>query len=115
MRFLYKRIRHAYWLLTHFFKKNIRFLAISFVASFFLIIVFINFFPFIQGILTRRSEIIGISGQYSLDALPGEVTQLISSPLISIDAEGDINLVLAHQWNILDEGKTYRFHLKNDL
>jgi len=115
MKSLFKRIRHAYWLLTHFVRKNFRFLSISFVVGFFLIIVFINFFPFVQSILTRKNQTIGVVGQYSLQSLPAEVTQLISSPLISIDSEGDINPVLAHSWEILNQGKTYRFHLKNDL
>ena len=112
---LYKNTRHVYWLLTHFLKKNLRFLIVSFVAGFFLIIVFLNFFPFIQSILARKNEMIGISGQYSLQSLPGEVAQLISSPLISIDTNGDIKPVLAHQFEVKDGGKTYQFHLKNDL
>lgn len=115
MNSLYKRIRHVYWLLTHFVRRNIRFLSISFVAGFFLIIIFINFFPFVQSILTRKNESIGIAGQYSLQSIPNEVTQLISSPLITVDSNGDITPVLAHSWQTLDEGKTYRFHLKNDL
>lgn len=115
MNSFYKKIRHVYWLLTHFVRKNFRFLVISFVSGFFLIIIFLNFFPFIQSIFTRKNEIIGVTGQYSLQALPNEVTQLISSPLISISPEGDITPILAHSWEVLDEGKTYRFHLRSDL
>lgn len=112
---LYKRIRHSYWLLTGFVKKHAGLLVVSFIGTFLLIVFFLNFFPFFNSIFFQKKHVIGLIGQYSVYDPPDVVTQQISNPLITIDQQGEIQPVLAHSWELLDGGKTYRFHLRNDL
>jgi len=112
---VYKKLRHYYWLLSVFFKKNARFLTISFIVGFFLIFIFINVFPLFNALFFQKTEIIGLVGNYSLRSLPLEIAQEISNPLVTIDQKGEIKPVLANSWEVLNEGKVYRFHLKTDL
>lgn len=115
MKSFQKKLRQYYWLVTSFTKKNFKFIVISCVAAFFGIVFIVNFFPLFSAVLSSGSKTVGLVGQHPLQSPPAEVTSLISSPLITIDAKGDIVPVLANSWEVLNEGKTYRFHLRNDL
>jgi peptide/nickel transport system substrate-binding protein len=53
--------------------------------------------------------------QPSLYDIPVEIARQISNPLITIDQNGELQPVLAYSWEVMDGGKTYRFHLRNDL
>lgn len=112
---LYKQVRHSYWLFTEFVRKHIGLLIISFIGTFLAIVFFLNFFPYFNSILFQKQQIIGLIGQYSQYDIPAELAEQISNPLITIDPNGDIQPLLAHSWEVLDQGKTYRFHLRNDL
>lgn len=112
---LYKRIRHSYWLLTGFIKKHVGLIAMSFIGTFLLIIFFINFFPFFNTLLFREHQVIGMIGQYSQQNIPDEIAVQISNPLITIDQNGEVQPLLAHSWEVLENGTIYRFHLRNDL
>lgn len=115
MKSMYKKLRHSYWLTAAFLKKNVRFLLISFIIGFFIILVSINIFPFINTYFFKEKVIIGIVGRYSVRDIPQEIRQDISTPLITVDQDGNIKPVLAHSYEILDDQTTYRFHLKTDL
>ncbi|OGK31214.1 hypothetical protein A3B02_01550 [Candidatus Roizmanbacteria bacterium RIFCSPLOWO2_01_FULL_42_14] len=112
---LHRQVRHYYWLFTEFVQKHAALLVVSFIAAFLLIIALLNFFPFFSSRILQRREIIGMSGQYSLREIPLSVRRQVSNPLIMIDQNGEIQPLLANSWELLDGGKTYRFHLRNDL
>ena len=111
----YKSIRHYYWLLTGFVRKHVALLAMSFIGAFLLIIVSLNFFPFVNTILLSKHEIIGVIGTYTTSTIPDSIGRQISNPLIVVDQSGEIQPLLANSWEVLNDGTTYRFHLRNDL
>lgn len=111
----YKRIRHYYWLLTGFVRKYVALIAMSFIGAFLLIIVSLNFFPFINTLLFSKQDVIGIIGTYNPRTIPDSIGRQISNPLIMIDQSGEIQPLLANSWEVLNDGTTYRFHLRNDL
>jgi len=115
MKSFQKNVRHYYWFITSFSKKNFRFIIVSFVATFFGIVLIINFFPLFNSFLFSNTKIIGLIGQYNLQSPPQDIASLISSPLITSDQNGELQPVLANSWEVLNNGKTYRFHLKTDL
>jgi len=115
MKSIQKSVRHYYWFITSFTKKNFRSIIVSFVGAFFAIVFIINFFPLFNSLLFANKKVIGIVGQYPLQNPPAEVANLISSPLMTSDKNGELQPVLANSWEVLNEGKTYRFHLKTDL
>ncbi|HLL60866.1 MAG TPA: ABC transporter substrate-binding protein [Candidatus Nitrosocosmicus sp.] len=115
MTFFKKHSRYYYWLAKSFVQKNFRVLIASFIASFFFIFLAIQFFPFINSLLFKKTERIGIVGQFKPDTLPVEISSQISNSLISINNKGEIIPVLAQSWEISNKDKTYRFHLKPNL
>lgn len=114
MIFLHKNIRYYYWLIFGFIKKNLKFIILSFIFSFFLILLLINFFPYLNLIFIRKKEKIGMVGKYTFKTLPEEILNLISNPLIIV-SKGEIIPILANSWEISSDGKNYRFHLKPNL
>ncbi len=110
-----KTMRHYYWLVAAFIRKNLRFLIISFIASFFTIILFINVLPVLHSILFKEQQILGLSGDYTYQNLPRQVSELISNPLVAVSQNGELVPVLVNSWEVIDKGHTYRFHLKTDL
>lgn len=110
-----RKIRYYYWLAKSFVSKNIRLISLSFIISFFLIFLSINFFPFINSYLFKKNTTIGMTGKYSLTNLPSEIIGNISNPLVAVTEKGEIMPVLVSSWEISDNSKIYRFHLKNNL
>lgn len=107
----YKNIRYIYWITTGFFKKNIHFIFLSFIASLVGIITFISFSPYI----TTEQEIIGIAGTYDYNTVPEDIREKISNSLLHVNEKGQIVPILAESWEKLDKGKEYRFYLRKDL
>jgi len=110
-----KTIRYYYWLVIEFIKKNFRTLIFSFFITSAFILVFISISPLIyRQFFVNKKEVIGIVGQYSLENLPEEIIEKISSGLVYINDGRPVPL-LASFWEIKDDGRRFRFHLKNDL
>ena len=78
------------------------------VGIFFLLSL--NLIPF-QG----KTQRIGLVGRHSPDKLPVEILSLISQGLTKIDDKGDVTPDLASSWETPDKGKTWIFHLKDNL
>jgi len=111
-----KTIRFFYWLLIEFFKKNFKSIVFSFFISFLIITFFISFSPFFyQQFFNKKKEVIGISGEYDYDNLPNEILEKISSGLLYVDSQGKLIPLLVNYWEVLNNGKKYRFHLKNEI
>jgi peptide/nickel transport system substrate-binding protein len=53
-------------------------------------------------------------GSYTVDTLPAFIANKLSRGLTVVDGKGSVKPALAKRWEILDEGKTYVFHLKED-
>src|SRR3990167_9817370 len=110
-----KKIRYFYWYFVAFVKKNFKFLAISSVTGFFIILFLINFFPYLNNLIFKQSSTIGIVGNYSLKNIPSEITSIISNPLVTINDKGQLTPLLIKSWQSIDQGKIYRVYLKKNL
>lgn len=109
-----KLIRFYYWLVFEFFKKYLRLILLSFFVSFLVIVGFLSVSPYLKVILTQRN-MIGYVGNYDFNNLPDEVLSKISNGLVVVNEKGEIIPLLANSWEVKDDGKRYRFHLKNNL
>lgn len=110
------RKRLIFWLIKAYIKKSGKTILISFLfglfAFFALLVIakyYSHFVPF------SHTETIGMVGAYSQDSLPSEITDKISTGLTVISPDGSIKPGLATSWDVLDNGKTYRFHIKPGL
>jgi Bacterial extracellular solute-binding proteins, family 5 Middle. len=54
-------------------------------------------------------------GEYNYDNLPNEILEKISSGLLYIDFRGQLIPLLVNSWEVGDNGKKYRFYLKNGI
>ncbi len=110
------RRRLIFWLIRAYIEKRGKTILFSFLAGLSIFFIFIyssrfllEFFP------TFKHDVIGIAGTYSTDNLPSFIVEKISKGLTSINANGVVKPEIADRWDILDDGRTYVFHLKKDL
>ncbi len=106
-------MRKLYWYLTAYAKKH----GIVFLTSIIGAIAIFSFIvpSLISTIENKQTYYIGVVGSYTLDTLPPEVTDKISAGLTKIEPDGSIQPLLAQRWNSEQDGKTYRFILKDGI
>ncbi|MEK7096932.1 MAG: ABC transporter substrate-binding protein [Patescibacteria group bacterium] len=109
-----KAFRYYYWLFLEFVKKYSRLILMSFFIGFISLIGFLSVSPYLKSIFNKQ-EIIGLVGNYNFTNLPDEIMIKVSNGLVTINEKGEIIPVLANSWEVKDEGKRYRFYLKNNL
>ena len=109
-----KAFRYYYWLFLEFIKKYSRLILMSFFIGFISLIGFLSVSPYLKSILNKQ-ERIGLVGNYDFTNLPDEIMTKVSNGLLTINEKGEIIPVLANSWEVKDEGKQYRFYLKNNL
>ncbi len=106
-------MRKYYWYLTAFLRKH----GIWMIAS---VIFAIIFFSLLIPIIARRIDAkqrmyIGVVGEFTLTSLPPSIQNLISFGLTKIDEDGSVSPGAASRWIVEDDGKTYRFVVRDDL
>lgn len=79
-------------------------------VAFFFILRFV-----FQNYLTSQTTRIGVNGRYNPNELPSPIVEMISDGLTTIASDGMVNPDLASSWETPDKGKTWIFHLKNDI
>jgi len=104
------------WLLKAYLKKWRRTILISFglgLLVFFLLKFVVNYFiplmPFTQ------EQTVGMVGAYSVDNLPALILSKVSQGLVYADSDDLPKADLAKSWEIKNDGKTYVFHLKDNV
>ncbi len=104
------------WLLKAYLRKWRRTILISFslgLIVFFLLKFVVNYFiplmPF------TKEQTIGMVGAYSVDNLPPAILSKVSKGLVYAGPNDLPKPDLAKSWEIKNGGKTYVFHLKNDV
>jgi peptide/nickel transport system substrate-binding protein len=111
-----KRQRLIFWLLKAYFKKWRKTIFISFIvglAVFFILRFGVNYF--IPLIPFTQKQTIGLTGAYTTDNLPQVITTKLSSGLTGIDENQEVKPNIASSWDIKNDGKTYIFHLRDDV
>src|SRR3989338_86907 len=95
------------WFLSGLLKKHLLWVLISFIASVFIAVIAISFYPVIAPVVNPYKERVGIVGEYSPSDLPLSVQSLISSGLTSVTFEGSPSASLAKSWSTDSDGKIY--------
>lgn len=76
-----------------------------FVALFFLL-------PVLSG---RETQIIGITGRYTVSTLPNQILNKISDGLTKLNTDGSVTTGLATSWETPDKGKAWIFKLNPEI
>ena len=106
-------MRKLYWYLTGFAKKHGLVFGLSIVGS---IIVFSIFIPtLVSSLELKKRNYVGLVGNYTIDNLPREITEKLSAGLTTINEDGSVSPLLSQRWSVEQDGKTYRFILKEDI
>jgi peptide/nickel transport system substrate-binding protein len=106
-------MRKYYWYFTAYLKKHGLVLVSSIIGA---IIIFSILVPaLVTSLELKDRQYIGIVGKYTLDTLPIEITNQISSGLTKIDEEGNVTPNVAERISIEDDGQSYRFIIRKGL
>lgn len=106
-------MRKLYWYLTGFAKKHGLVFLLSIVGA---VLFFSIFIPSLVSTLeNKKRHYVGLIGIHTIDNLPKEITEKLSAGLTKINEDGSVSPLLAERWTIEQEGKTYRFILKEDV
>ncbi len=106
-------VRQTLWFVTGFFAKYRRFILASFLVATGLTIVFLGVLPRLPK--PKPQNFIGIVGKYNVNQVPPQLETVLGPGLTTIDDHGLPSPGLAARWEVLDNGKTYRFYLKPNL
>lgn len=115
MKFEPKALRYYYWVFLEFTKRHLRMILLSFFLSFFIVIGLISFSPLLNKFLFLKRDVVGIVGTYETSNIPSEILEKISHGLVFINQKGEVVPALASSWEMVDDGKEFRFHIKNNL
>jgi peptide/nickel transport system substrate-binding protein len=106
-------MRKWYWYTTTYIRKH----GVVVVASLLAALLLFSFT--IQALVTTLEKgdrhYIGLIGEYSLSNLPPVVAKQVSAGLTHIEADGSVAPMLAERWTVEQDGKAYRFLLKQDV
>lgn len=106
-------MRTYYWYLTAFLKKHGRLVFGTLVAT---IALFSIIVPLIASTIeTKPRHYVGVVGAYSLSNLPQTIQNQISLGLTRVEPNGSVEPSLSERWTVEDDGKTYRFIIRNGL
>lgn len=106
------KLRYYLRLITAFFK---RFKALIIVGILIGVVAFFFFRFLAPAIFGTNLERIGIAGRYQTETLPTDILEQIGEGLTSVNSEGLVEPGLAKTWETPDGGKTWIFHLKDDV
>lgn len=106
-------MRKLYWYLTGFAKKHGLIFALSIIGA----VIFFSFFitSIASSLEIKNRNYVGLVGNHTIDNLPREITSKLSAGLTGIDEDGSVSPLLSQRWSIEQDGKTYRFILKEDI
>jgi peptide/nickel transport system substrate-binding protein len=106
-------MRKLYWIISIFFRKHGVVILSSIIGA---IVIFSVFLPFvIQKINFKPRRYIGLVGQATLESLPREIQEKVSTGLTRFQEDGSVVPSLAERWTVEDDGKTYRFLLRQNV
>lgn len=105
--------RNSYWFVSGFVKKYKRQLLGSFLLAVVMVFVMIRVLPKLPQ--QKKNLYVGVVGRYTLNQLPVDVERSLGPGLTTLDEKLRPAPGVAEKWEIEDEGKLYRFYLKNGM
>lgn len=109
------RKRLIFWLIREYIRKSGKVILFSFLAGLIFFSIFLFTSKFTRDLIpVFKKSIIGVSGAYTRDNLPPFIVEKISKGLTAVEDSGEVKPSIASSWEILNNGKTYIFHLRKD-
>ena len=112
----FRRRRLIAWLIRAYIKRWGKSILLFFGVGLFLFaILFLNLTFIKSKVPIAKTWDIGLVGSYSVNSLPSEVLDKVSKGLTNVTADGKVHPSAAKSWEIKDNGKTYVFHLNDNI
>ncbi len=106
-------MRKLYWYLTAYIKKHGLVVIASVLGA---VLVFSFTVPtLVTTIEKSKRQYVGVVGTYSLEKLPPRIAAQLSAGLTQIEEDGSTVPALSERWTIENDGKTYRFAIKENI
>lgn len=106
-------LRTSYWYISLYLKKHAKIIIGAIILG---IVVFAVLLPILTNLpQVKQTRYVGIIGSYDFALLPKQIQDQMSLGLTHIEEDGSASPELSQRWSIEDDGKTYRFILKNGL
>jgi peptide/nickel transport system substrate-binding protein len=93
----------------------LRFKAVLFFGIVLGLLVFVLLSIIIPSFFNKHVERVGVTGRYHVEELPDYILRYIGEGLTSVAQDGSAAPGLASEWESQDSGKTWVFHLKDDI
>jgi len=100
------RLISAFW--ARF--KNILFISVAVGILFFIVLRLVS-----PTFLNRSTSKIGVTGRYRTDNLPDFIINKVGDGLTKLNENGVVEPSLASSWETQEKGKTWYFHLRDDV
>lgn len=106
-------LRTSYWYVSLYLKKHAKIIIGAIILG---ILIFAFLLPFLTNLpQVKPTHYVGIIGVYDFQTLPRQILDKISFGLTSVEDDGSVTPELVERWSVEDDGKTYRFILKNGI
>src|SRR5581483_8098587 len=111
-----RRRRLFLWLLKAYLKKKGKTIITFFIFGLLLFIILKFSSDYILSkLIIAKEENIGVVGAYTLDNLPSFILSDVSEGLTTLSSDGTPQPGIAKSWTIEENGRVYKFILKNNL
>ena len=106
-------MRKLYWYLSSYIRRHGLVFLLSIISA---VVFFSMLLPLLSdNISLKKKNYIAVVGKYNLNNLPSTIKQQLSAGLTSIGPDLSPQPMLAERWSVEDEGKQYRFVLKQGV
>src|SRR3972149_5287928 len=105
---MFRSLRYYTRLTTAFLSRFKGLLIIGFLIGLLIFFISIYIFPKYFGFQRLR---FGITGRYTIDNLPHDITQQISSGLTYVNDKGEVEPAISSNWSTADKGQTWMFEI----
>jgi len=110
-----KKSRYFYWFIAEIVKKYKRQIIFGLFTGSISLILIANFILPFYRLQMKKTEYIGIVGDYTPSTLPQHILRQISYGLTQQDESGNISPGLASAWEATDSGKKYIFQVNTNI
>lgn len=106
-------MRKLYWYITAYLRKHGLTLALSLLIA--IAIFSFSISVIVDKLEQKRRRYVGVVNYPTLHTLPRFIQEQLSYGLTKVESDDTVSPVLAERWTIEDDGKTYRFVIKDNL
>lgn len=106
---MFKTFRRYYWVTQGFLSRHY---SIILKTSLIFLGLIVTLFLFARYLPTPKTTTrIARVGKYTLENFPLDIQVLLSTGLVSLDSNGDVQPALATNWNVLEDNTLYQFDI----